>query len=109
MVPGATTGRRSVQTSLPIAPLSLLSCAVYIFIPEISLRWTLLTGRIRKPKQAYPQCLNLRVGGGGTVAPSGGVAGSSLYKRTDPGIMFNLYGSYSSYPYPGPALWTAAN
>lgn len=59
--------------------------------------------------QAYPQCLNIRVGGSGSVSPSGGVAGSSLYKRTDPGILFNLYTSYTSYPYPGPALWTAAN
>lgn len=59
--------------------------------------------------QAYPQCLNIKVGGSGTVAPSGGIVGSSLYKRTDPGILFNLYVSYTSYPYPGPALWTAAN
>lgn len=59
--------------------------------------------------QAYPQCLTLEVGGSGTVAPSGGVAGSSLYTRSDPGIMFNLYVDYTSYPFPGPDLWTAAN
>ncbi|EMR68578.1 putative endoglucanase iv protein [Eutypa lata UCREL1] len=59
--------------------------------------------------QAYPQCLNLRVSGSGSVSPSGGTAGTSLYKRGDAGIMFNLYVSYDSYPYPGPALWTAAN
>ncbi|KAI1501025.1 endoglucanase-4 [Biscogniauxia marginata] len=59
--------------------------------------------------QAYPQCLNLRVGGSGSVAPSSGTAGSSLYKSTDAGINFNLYTSYTSYPYPGPELWTAAN
>ncbi|KAJ8122447.1 hypothetical protein ONZ43_g1363 [Nemania bipapillata] len=59
--------------------------------------------------QNYPQCLNLRVSGSGSVSPSGGTVGSSLYKNTDPGIMFNLYVSYTSYPYPGPALWTAAN
>ncbi|VUC27717.1 unnamed protein product [Clonostachys rosea] len=59
--------------------------------------------------QNYPQCLNLKVGGSGTVSPSGGTVGSSLYKRTDAGILFNLYTSYTSYPYPGPALWTAAN
>ncbi|RYP63557.1 hypothetical protein DL771_009219 [Monosporascus sp. 5C6A] len=59
--------------------------------------------------QAYPQCLNLRITSGGSVSPSGGVPGTSLYKRTDTGIMFNLYTSYTSYPYPGPALWTAAN
>jgi hypothetical protein len=59
--------------------------------------------------QAYPQCLNLKVGGSGTVSPSGGTPGTSLYTRSTPGIIFNLYGSYTSYPFPGPALWTAAN
>jgi cellulase len=26
----------------------------------------------------------------------------------DPGVLFNLYGSYSSYPIPGPKLWNGA-
>ncbi|PSN66447.1 glycoside hydrolase [Corynespora cassiicola Philippines] len=59
--------------------------------------------------QMYPQCINLKVGGSGTAVPPGGVAGTSLYKRTDPGILFNLYVSPTSYPFPGPALWTGAN
>ncbi|KAL7628505.1 hypothetical protein AAE478_000020 [Parahypoxylon ruwenzoriense] len=59
--------------------------------------------------QAYPQCLNLRVSSSGSVAPNSGVVGTSLYKRTDPGIKFDLYTSYTTYPYPGPQLWTAAN
>jgi cellulase len=59
--------------------------------------------------QAYPQCLNLKVTGSGTVAPTGGVAGTALYKSTDPGILFSLYGTFSGYTIPGPALWTAAN
>ncbi|KAJ4343417.1 hypothetical protein N0V95_006641 [Ascochyta clinopodiicola] len=59
--------------------------------------------------QFYPQCLNLKVTGSGSVAPSGGVAGTSLYKRTDAGILFSLYNGFTSYPFPGPALWTAAN
>ncbi|KAH6658798.1 endoglucanase-4 [Verticillium dahliae] len=59
--------------------------------------------------QNYPQCLNLKVSGSGTVRPTNGVAGTSLYTRNQPGIIFNLYTSYTSYPYPGPALWTAAN
>ncbi|KAH9905483.1 endoglucanase-4 [Xylariomycetidae sp. FL2044] len=59
--------------------------------------------------QAYPQCFNLKVGGSGSVSPSGGTTGTSLYKRNDAGIMFNVYGSSTSYPYPGPSLWTAAN
>jgi len=37
--------------------------------------------------QFYPQCLNLKVSGSGSVAPSGGVAGTSLYKRNDPGVL----------------------
>ncbi|ORY58916.1 glycoside hydrolase [Pseudomassariella vexata] len=59
--------------------------------------------------QNYPQCLNLKVGGSGTVAPPTGTPGTSLYTRSDPGILFNLYTSFTSYPIPGPALWTGAN
>ncbi|KAH7312669.1 endoglucanase-4 [Stachybotrys elegans] len=59
--------------------------------------------------QLYPQCLNIRVGGSGSVAPSAGVSGPSLYTRSDPGIRFNLYTSYTSYHFPGPAVWTGAN
>lgn len=55
------------------------------------------------------QCLNLKVTGSGTVAPTGGVAGTSLYKATDAGILYNLYNGQTTYPMPGPALWTAAN
>ncbi|KAF2277127.1 glycoside hydrolase [Westerdykella ornata] len=59
--------------------------------------------------QLYPQCLNLRVGGSGSVAPTSGVPGTSLYKKDEAGIVFNLYTSFTTYPIPGPALWTAAN
>ncbi|KAH7144267.1 endoglucanase-4 [Dactylonectria estremocensis] len=59
--------------------------------------------------QAYPQCLNLKVGGSGTVTPTSGKVGSSLYTRSEAGIMFNLYTSYTTYPYPGPTVWTGAN
>lgn len=59
--------------------------------------------------QNYPQCLTLRVSGSGTVAPTSGTVSTSLYTRNQPGILFNLYTNYNSYPYPGPALWTAAN
>lgn len=59
--------------------------------------------------QLYPQCLNLKVSGSGTVAPTNGVAGTALYKRNEPGIIFNLYTAFTSYTFPGPALWTAAN
>jgi cold shock CspA family protein len=57
--------------------------------------------------QAYPQCINLQVTGGGSNSPSG-VPGTSLYKATDPGILFNPYTSNINYPVPGPALIAGA-
>lgn len=59
--------------------------------------------------QLYPQCLNLRVSGSGSVGISGGRSGSSLYTANEPGIIFDIYKGATSYTYPGPALWTAAN
>ncbi|KAL0938575.1 glycosyl hydrolase family 61 [Colletotrichum truncatum] len=53
--------------------------------------------------QAYPQCFNLQVTGGGSLAPAG-VKGTALYKDTDPGVLFNLYTSPLVYPIPGPTL-----
>ncbi|MCJ1448617.1 MAG: hypothetical protein MMC23_009134 [Stictis urceolatum] len=59
--------------------------------------------------QNYPQCINLKVGGSGTMSPPTGTAGTKLYTRTDPGILFNLYTNPTTYPFPGPAVWTGAN
>jgi hypothetical protein len=56
--------------------------------------------------QAYPQCINLEVTGGGSAKPSGTPA-TSLYTATDPGIAFNLYEAFDSYPIPGPDVWSA--
>lgn len=57
--------------------------------------------------QAYPQCVNLKVTGSGSNLPSG-VAGTSLYTATDPGILFNPYTNNINYPVPGPALIAGA-
>ncbi|KAL8343093.1 hypothetical protein RB598_004443 [Gaeumannomyces tritici] len=54
--------------------------------------------------QAYPQCLNLKIRSGGSKKLSGGTPGRSLYSATHPGIIFNLYGQFSSYPIPGPSV-----
>ncbi|KAK4213456.1 glycoside hydrolase [Rhypophila decipiens] len=59
--------------------------------------------------QNYPQCLNVKIGGGGSVSLPGGTPGNRLYTRSDPGIRFNLYTNNINYPIPGPALWTGAN
>jgi cellulase len=59
--------------------------------------------------QLYPQCLNLKVGGSGTVKPTGGVEGTKLYRRDEEGIRFNVYAGKTSYTFPGPAVWTGAD
>lgn len=56
--------------------------------------------------QAYPQCVNLEVTGGGSSSPSG-VSATEFYTPSDPGILFNLYEADLQYTIPGPALWTA--
>ncbi|KAI1198438.1 lytic polysaccharide monooxygenase [Nemania serpens] len=55
--------------------------------------------------QSYPQCLNIKVGGSGSKALPAGVPATKFYTASDPGILFNLYTSFSSYPIPGPAVW----
>ncbi|CRL28145.1 Glycoside hydrolase, family 61 [Penicillium camemberti] len=57
--------------------------------------------------QNYPQCLNLKVTGGGSDVPEG-VLGTALYKATDPGIKISIYTALDSYEIPGPALYTGA-
>jgi cellulase len=59
--------------------------------------------------QLYPQCLNLRVGGKGSVKPTSGVEGTKLYKRDDKGLIFDIYSKPTTYPFPGPEVWTGAN
>ncbi|KAK8061897.1 hypothetical protein PG994_008263 [Apiospora phragmitis] len=55
--------------------------------------------------QMYPQCINLKVTGGGSAAPAGTKA-TSFYTETDPGIKFNIYQANSDYPIPGPKVAT---
>lgn len=56
--------------------------------------------------QFYPQCINIEVTSGGSTRPSGSPA-TSFYRANDPGVLFNLYQSFSSYPIPGPSLFRA--
>src|SRR5690606_34410032 len=55
--------------------------------------------------QHYVSCFQLKVTGGGSANPSG-VSFPGAYSASDPGILFNLYGSYTSYPVPGPPVYT---
>ncbi|KAK7722582.1 hypothetical protein SLS64_001119 [Diaporthe eres] len=56
--------------------------------------------------QSYPQCVSLDVQGGGTAVPDG-VVGTALYKKDDPGLVFNIYTEHapSDYTPPGPPVF----
>ncbi|KAK8122675.1 hypothetical protein PG984_011345 [Apiospora sp. TS-2023a] len=56
--------------------------------------------------QFYPQCVNLKVTGGGSAAPAGTKA-TSLYTTKDEGVLFNIYQANSAYPIPGPKIAAA--
>ncbi|KAJ1303545.1 hypothetical protein OPQ81_011729 [Rhizoctonia solani] len=57
--------------------------------------------------QLYMSCYQISVTGGGAASPAT-VKFPGAYSETDPGILFNLYGDYSSYTIPGPAVYSAA-
>ncbi|KAF9884239.1 hypothetical protein FE257_001971 [Aspergillus nanangensis] len=57
--------------------------------------------------QSYPQCFNLQVTSSGTDQPAG-VVGTELYTPDAPGILANIYSAISSYPVPGPTMYSGA-
>jgi hypothetical protein len=57
--------------------------------------------------QNYPQCVNIAVSSSGTDKPAG-VLATTFYNATDPGILFDLYGAFTSYTIPGPAKYSGS-
>ncbi|KAF9775811.1 hypothetical protein IL306_006056 [Fusarium sp. DS 682] len=55
--------------------------------------------------QFYPSCAQVEVTGSGTAVPDEKFDFNKGYTYTDKGIVFNLYGSYTTYDIPGPAVW----
>ncbi|RYP34760.1 hypothetical protein DL767_004097 [Monosporascus sp. MG133] len=56
--------------------------------------------------QFYPSCVQLEVTGSGTEVPSQNYDIVKGYDADEPGIVFNLYSSYTSYPIPGPDVFS---
>lgn len=77
----------------------------YIIRPEIN---ALHEGDRIGGAQFYMECIHVKVGGSGTTALPTGVSIPGYLKATDPGVLFNIYGSFSSYPAPGPKVWNGA-
>ncbi|KAF3939309.1 Endoglucanase-4 [Dactylella cylindrospora] len=55
--------------------------------------------------QFYITCYQINVTGGGSANPSG-VLLPGAYSPSDPGIYWDLYRSFDSYPLPGPTVYT---
>ncbi|KAI2622277.1 glycosyl hydrolase family 61-domain-containing protein [Xylaria nigripes] len=75
----------------------------YVFRHEII---ALHGGATKDGAQNYPQCFNIAITGSGTDKPTG-ILGVDLYKEDDPGILFNPYVEFVSYPIPGPPLYSS--
>ncbi|CAE6431272.1 unnamed protein product [Rhizoctonia solani] len=56
--------------------------------------------------QLYMSCYQINVTGGGAASPAT-VKFPGAYSSSDPGILFNLYGDYTSYTIPGPAVYSS--
>jgi cellulase len=80
---------------------SSLKAGNYVFRHEII---ALHSAGQENGAQSYPQCVNIEVTGSGTELPEG-TLGTALYKSTDKGIMFDVYGATINYEMPGPKLF----
>ncbi|KAK5654283.1 hypothetical protein OQA88_7460 [Cercophora sp. LCS_1] len=58
--------------------------------------------------QFYPSCVQFEVSGTGSVVPDQNFNFNTGYTYQDPGIVFNLYASFSSYKIPGPAVFSGS-
>ncbi|KAI8939571.1 hypothetical protein NX059_003335 [Plenodomus lindquistii] len=83
-----------------------LAAGEYYLRPEII---ALHEGDRMSGAQLYMECVHIKVTGSGTATLPAGVSFPGAYKATDAGILFNLYGSFSSYPIPGPKVWNGAS
>lgn len=59
--------------------------------------------------QFYPSCSQFTITEGGDVVPNENFNFIGGYTPTDPGILFNLYSSFTSYPFPGPNVWVPSS
>ncbi|KKF97170.1 Endo-beta-1 4-glucanase D [Ceratocystis platani] len=58
--------------------------------------------------QFYPTCVQFDITGTGSAVPDTNFDFNTGYTYSDAGIVFNFYGTVTSYPIPGPALWSGA-
>lgn len=100
----ANGGKHDVKLPTSLAAGDYLLRAEIIALHEADTDFKVNSAR---GAQFYPSCSQITVTSGGSEKPSGSFSFVGGYTSTTPGILFNLYGSYTSYPIPGPAVWVA--
>ncbi|EAU32052.1 hypothetical protein ATEG_07790 [Aspergillus terreus NIH2624] len=78
----------------------------YLFRPEII---ALHEGNREGGAQLYMECVQVKVTSDGSKTLPEGVSIPGTYTATDPGILFDIYNSFDSYPIPGPAVWDGSS
>jgi cellulase len=76
----------------------------YILRPEII---ALHEGNRAGGAQFYHECIHVKVSGSGVALPAGVSMPGYLTAQT-PGVLFDIYGGFSTYTIPGPKVWNGA-
>lgn len=99
----SNNGRQDFKVPASLAPGRYIFRQEIIALHEADLPFTADPNR---GAQFYPSCVQVEITAGGSAVPNGGFDFNSGYSYSDPGIVFNVYNPVSSYPIPGPALWS---
>jgi len=83
-----------------------LAAGEYLLRPEII---ALHEGNRASGAQFYMECVQIKVTSSGAKTLPAGVAIPGVYTATDPGVLFDIYSGFTSYPIPGPAVWDGAS
>jgi len=101
-------GLHSVKIPPNLAPGQYLIRPELITLHEAEVSHT---ANANRGVQLYMECIQLRVGGSGTVSLPEGVSFPGAYSYSDPGIIYNLYYTQQGappYKIPGPTVWAGA-
>jgi lytic cellulose monooxygenase (C1-hydroxylating) len=83
-----------------------IAAGQYLLRPEII---ALHEGNRAQGAQFYMECVQIEITSSGSKTLPAGVAIPGTYSATDPGILFDIYNSFSSYPIPGPKVWDGSS
>ncbi|KAK1757045.1 endo-beta-1 4-glucanase D [Echria macrotheca] len=99
----ANKGKNDFTLPANLAPGKYLVRQEIIALHEAE---TAFSANAARGAQFYPSCVQFEISGSGTVVPNENFDFNTGYTFADPGIVFNIYTAFSSYPIPGPAVFS---